>query len=57
MLGSIGNGGKRLKKLLYDDLMSLFGFRHISLVFHFFLDPIFNFIKSIYVGFSALLQF
>ena len=38
-------------------MMSLWGFRHISIVVHYFLDPVFNFLKSIYVGFMALLEF
>lgn len=49
--------GMKLKKTFYDDMMSLFGFRHISIAIHFLIDPIFNFIKSIGVGFWALLQF
>ena len=54
---SIKKVGKKIKKIFFDDMMSLFGFRHISIVFHFFLDPFFNFLKSIYVGFMALLEF
>lgn len=38
-------------------MMSLFGFRHISKVIHFLLDPIWNFIKSIGVGLYALNKF
>lgn len=56
-MGSLKKAGKKIKKIFYDDMMSLFGFRHISMVVHFFVDPIFNFFKSIGVGFWALLQF
>lgn len=57
VMGSVKKIGKRLKKIFYDDMMSLYGFRHLSILVHFFLDPIFNFFKSIGVGFYALLQF
>lgn len=37
--------------------MALWGFRHFSKLVHFFIDPIYNFFKSIAVGFYALLLF
>ena len=45
---------KKLKKFFYEDMMSLPGFRHISQAVHFFVDPVWNFIKGIGIGFYAL---
>jgi hypothetical protein len=57
IVGSISRVAKSIKKLFYEDMMSLFGFRHVSMLFHFFLDPIFNFIKDFGIGCKALLDF
>jgi len=56
VLDSMSSMGGRIKHFCYW-MMALPGFRHISLFVHFFLDPVYNFFKSIAVGFYALLLF
>ena len=56
LLASMSNVGGKIKHF-FEWMMALFGFRHISIVVHFFLDPVYNFFKSIAVGFYALLLF
>lgn len=49
-LGSVLTFGKDL----VVKIASLPGFRHIGIVLYFFLNPIYQLIKSILIGFSAL---
>lgn len=57
VLNSMSSVGARLKKIFYEDMMSLWGFRHVSSGVHTILDPIFGFLKSIGVSIYALHQF
>ena len=56
LLASMSSMGGKIKHF-FEWMMALPGFRHLSIIVHFFLDPVYNFFKSVAVGFYALLLF